>query len=165
MENEKIIKILNAISDPTRLAILILLKEKELCPFDIKNALSIKANLLSHHLKSLKELCLISGRKNGLCIHYSINKSVFNESIQLLVSFLKNMSSTIEEKDKKNACCTCCDDKENEKSCCDNEKNKKDSCECKECDCCKDCDCENCDCCKDKECCEGEKCEKSCGCK
>jgi DNA-binding transcriptional ArsR family regulator len=50
--------------------------------------LDIPQNLASHHLKALKEYGLISSRKEGLNIYYSLNTDSFNNAKSLLNAFL-----------------------------------------------------------------------------
>jgi ArsR family transcriptional regulator, arsenate/arsenite/antimonite-responsive transcriptional repressor len=61
-----------AMGDPTRLAILELLSEGSRCVCQIQPALGIAANLLSHHLKILREAGLISSEKIGRLVEYKL---------------------------------------------------------------------------------------------
>lgn len=61
-----------AMGDPTRLAILELLSEGSRCVCQIQPALGIAANLLSHHLKILREAGLISSEKTGRWVEYKL---------------------------------------------------------------------------------------------
>ena len=64
--------ILKAISDPTRLKILYLLQDGELCVCEIIMALEKPQSTISHHLNVLKNVGFIKGRKEGVWIHYKI---------------------------------------------------------------------------------------------
>lgn len=64
-----------AMSDPTRLAILALLEPGTRCVCEIQPRLGIAPNLLSHHLKMLREAGLVSAQKNGRRIEYSLEPS------------------------------------------------------------------------------------------
>ncbi len=68
--------VLSQISEPNRLRIFALLTHGELCVCDIEAAMKLPQNLISHHLKVLKETGLIQARRNGRWMHYSINKHV-----------------------------------------------------------------------------------------
>ena len=78
-----------ALSDPNRQKILDLLKKKELSVGDICKNLNITMATLSHHLDVLKRADLISGRRDGQQIIYSLNLSVMEEITEQIVKFLK----------------------------------------------------------------------------
>ena len=61
-----------AISDPTRLKILYLLQDGELCVCEIITALEKPQSTISHHLNVLKNAGFIKGRKEGVWIHYNL---------------------------------------------------------------------------------------------
>lgn len=77
---------LKAISDPTRLKILYLLQEGELCACEINAALEKPQSTISHHLNILKNAKFIEGRKEGIWIHY---KLVNPEIVDLIENLLK----------------------------------------------------------------------------
>lgn len=62
-----------AISDPTRLKILYILQDGELCVCEIIMALEKPQSTVSHHLNVLKNAGFIKGRKEGVWIHYKLN--------------------------------------------------------------------------------------------
>jgi ArsR family transcriptional regulator len=64
--------IFKAISDSTRLKILYLLKDGELCVCEIIMALEKPQSTISHHLNVLKSAGFIKGRKEGVWIHYTL---------------------------------------------------------------------------------------------
>jgi ArsR family transcriptional regulator len=61
-----------AISDATRLKILYLLQDGELCVCEIITALEKPQSTISHHLNILKNAGFIEGRKEGVWIHYKL---------------------------------------------------------------------------------------------
>ncbi len=61
-----------AISDPTRLKILYVLQDGELCVCEIIMALEKPQSTISHHLNILKNAGFIKGRKEGVWIHYKL---------------------------------------------------------------------------------------------
>ena len=75
-----------AISDPTRLKILYLLQNGELCVCDIIMALEKPQSTISHHLNVLKNAGFIKGHKEGVWIHY---KLVNPEIISLIEELVK----------------------------------------------------------------------------
>ncbi|MFN3265522.1 MAG: ArsR/SmtB family transcription factor [Deinococcales bacterium] len=62
-----------AIGDPTRLAILELLGQGALCACQLQAKLGIAANLLSHHLKILREAGLVRTEKTGRWVEYRLD--------------------------------------------------------------------------------------------
>ncbi|MBU4369688.1 metalloregulator ArsR/SmtB family transcription factor [Patescibacteria group bacterium] len=89
--NKKIkraIDFLKIISEENRLKILCILKEKEKCVCEIWKHLELPQNLISHHLKVLKDFNLISSRKQGIKVFYKLNQRVLIEYVKLLNKFL-----------------------------------------------------------------------------
>ncbi len=72
---QRFLMIFKALSEETRLRILKLLENGELCVCDITDALNMTQPNISFHLGLLKEAGLIKDRKNGRWIHYSLNES------------------------------------------------------------------------------------------
>ncbi len=66
-------EIFKAIADPTRLKILYLLEEGELCVCEVIMALDKPQSTISHHLNVLKNVKLIKWRKEGVWIHYKLS--------------------------------------------------------------------------------------------
>lgn len=66
-------ELFKALSDSTRLKILKLLENGELCVCDIISALDMIQPKVSFHLKVLKSAGLIMDRKVGKWIHYRLN--------------------------------------------------------------------------------------------
>ncbi|SHI87942.1 ArsR/SmtB family transcription factor [Desulfosporosinus lacus] len=69
---EKLLDALKALSDETRLRILNLLYEKELCVCDIMEALQISQAKASRHLIYLKNAELVKDRKHAQWVYYSM---------------------------------------------------------------------------------------------
>jgi len=78
-----------ALADPNRRKILDLLKKKELAAGEIGSKLDITLATLSHHLDMLKRANLISSRRDGQRIIYSLNLSIMEEITEQIVKFLK----------------------------------------------------------------------------
>jgi ArsR family transcriptional regulator len=71
----KLLPVFKALSDETRLRILSLLKEGEVCVCDIAETLDSTQPNISFHLSMLREAGLIKDRKNGRWVYYSLNES------------------------------------------------------------------------------------------
>ncbi len=85
-------EIFKAISDPTRLKILYLLQDGELCVCEIINVLEKPQSTISHHLNVLKKADFIQGRKEGLWIHYQLTNPKLLELIDNLTDLIKKTS-------------------------------------------------------------------------
>jgi ArsR family transcriptional regulator len=84
-----ITKTFSALSDPTRIKILEILKKRELPAGEIGKHFSITAPSLSHHLAVLKDSDLVSVRREGQQQIYSLNLSVFEEVAESLIKIFK----------------------------------------------------------------------------
>lgn len=92
---QKTADFLKIIAEENRLKILcILINSGEQCVYDIWQYLNLAQNLTSHHLKVLKDAGLITSRKEGLNVFYSINKTPLNKSLKLLEAFLTSKKKT-----------------------------------------------------------------------
>jgi ArsR family transcriptional regulator len=92
MKGKQIEEYLTAISESNRLAILELLKNKELCACEIHPALGIPQNLGSHHLKVLKDVKLLTARKNGKRVYYQRDEKAITEAQKKLSTAINNSS-------------------------------------------------------------------------
>lgn len=79
---------LKALSDPTRLKILYLLSDGELCVCEIICALDKPQSSVSHHLNILKNLGFIKGRKEGVWIHYSLTSPKIADMVKELIELI-----------------------------------------------------------------------------
>ena len=82
-------KTMHALADPTRLKILEILKKKDLGVSEIAKNFSITPPSLSHHLNILKQADLVTFRREGQNLIYSLNLSVFEEVAEKLIKFFK----------------------------------------------------------------------------
>lgn len=65
-------EVLKAIADPTRLEILEMLSPQIRCNCHFQEQLDLAPNLLSYHLKVLREAGLIEGTKRGRWVDYAL---------------------------------------------------------------------------------------------
>jgi ArsR family transcriptional regulator len=79
---------LRVISDENRLNILCALKKEEQCVGSIWQYLDLPQNLVSHHLKVLKEFGLLNSRKDGKNVVYSLNAECLESYKSLLINFI-----------------------------------------------------------------------------
>ena len=73
-----------ALADPTRREILKILRKGDLTAGEIHAFFDITKPSLSHHLSILKDANLVSNKKIGQNIIYSLNLSAFNEVIEYI---------------------------------------------------------------------------------
>ncbi len=92
--------IFKALSDETRLRILKLLENGELCVCDIFSALNMVQPKVSFHLAVLKEAGLIKDRKAGKWVHYQIDNSDLFRRF-LILSAIDRMEGNLVVEDKK----------------------------------------------------------------
>jgi ArsR family transcriptional regulator len=80
---DRIDKVFRAFADPTRLRILHLLLDGELCVSDIVTILQVPQAKASHHLKYLNRAGLVDVRKEGLWCFYQLRpaQSPFHEKL------------------------------------------------------------------------------------
>jgi ArsR family transcriptional regulator len=83
-------RFLRVIGEDNRLKIIYLLKDGERCVCEIWQNLDLPQNLISSHLKILKDFGLIRSRKEGKRIYYVINLNIFLKYKSLLINFLRN---------------------------------------------------------------------------
>lgn len=69
----------HALSDPTRLAVLELLREGERCVCDLQDALDAAQSRLSFHLRVLREAGLVSDRREGRWSYYTLQDDALAE--------------------------------------------------------------------------------------
>ena len=80
---------LKVISEENRLKILCILRKREMCVCEIWENLDLPQNLVSHHLKVLKDFGLIKSRKESTKVIYALNYKNYNEFKKLLLCFIK----------------------------------------------------------------------------
>jgi len=78
------VELFHALSDETRLAIVQRLRSGERCVCDLTDLLDAAQSRLSFHLKVLKDAGLVTDRRAGRWVHYSLNREAFSELNDLL---------------------------------------------------------------------------------
>jgi ArsR family transcriptional regulator len=83
--------ILKMLGDPTRLAIFDLLMQGVQCNCEIGDQLGLEMNLISHHLKVLRDAGLVEAERDvsdARWVYYSINREVLDQVRAQLAAFL-----------------------------------------------------------------------------
>lgn len=80
---------IKALAHPTRLAILSLLREGEVCVCDLEPALDLRQANISQHLAILRRANLVTSRRDGLRILYRVSDERVFEALDLLSSIAR----------------------------------------------------------------------------
>ena len=99
MDIVHICRIMKALSESNRLSLYLALHAGESCVCELLDQFSITQPTLSHHMKILSEALLVTGRREGKWIYYSVNQKTLAEFRQYLNSLETNVTS------KKNNSC------------------------------------------------------------
>lgn len=97
------VELFHALSDETRLAIVQRLRSGERCVCDLTDLLEASQSRLSFHMKVLKDAGLVSDRRAGRWIHYSLNRDAFAE-VQALLGDLKPSARRLTVRDDDGCC-------------------------------------------------------------
>jgi DNA-binding transcriptional ArsR family regulator len=72
-DHESLAELFGALSDPTRLRIVHILLQQEMCTADLADALSMSDPAVSQHLRVLRDLGLVGHRRAGRMVYYSVD--------------------------------------------------------------------------------------------
>ena len=97
---QDLMNIFKALAEETRLRIIRLLENGELCVCDIVTALDMVQPKVSFHLAVLKEAGFIKDRKQGKWTHYSLDDSDFFRR-SLLLSVIERIPKEAVAEDRK----------------------------------------------------------------
>ena len=81
------------LGEPTRLRIIMLLLERELCVCDLTDVLNLPQSTVSRHMARLKSIDLVSSRRDLTWIHYRLKQSTLTTGLK---TFLRSRSSNTE---------------------------------------------------------------------
>lgn len=100
-----LLPLFKALSDETRLKILALLKDGEICVCDIAETLQMTQPNISFHLNLLREAGLIRDRKSGRWIHCSLDDSDLFRRFLLMGIFERMDEGTLNKLKRRRKCC------------------------------------------------------------
>lgn len=89
-------EVFKALGEPTRLRIVRLLAEKELCVCDLEEIMDISQPRISQHLKVLKQAGLVNERREGPKRICSFNREFFDRFMQEFSLFMNRPLQEIE---------------------------------------------------------------------
>ena len=72
-------RLCRALSDENRLRIVEMLSAGERCVCELTSALDLGQSLLSHHLKTLKDAGLVTDRREGRWVYYTLSCDTLDE--------------------------------------------------------------------------------------
>lgn len=78
VELKRIAELYKALGDETRLNIVQMLSEQEMCVCEVLDRLEMSQPAVSHHLKILKQAGIVKDSREGKWVYYSLNSSVFD---------------------------------------------------------------------------------------
>lgn len=96
MNNKQVAKLLKTLGGNVRLNIVLYLSSGEKCVCDIFEYLKLPQNLVSHHLSVMRKNNLITARRDGKWVYYTLN----NKSIKKLNSFLFEILQTKKQRNR-----------------------------------------------------------------
>lgn len=100
-DTARAVRLFHALSDGTRLSILQRLRFGERCVCDMTDALDAAQSRLSFHLKVLKDAGLVSDRREGRWMYYTLNTETLGEVSELIDGFASAPSAA----ERKTGCC------------------------------------------------------------
>jgi ArsR family transcriptional regulator len=89
--SDETVALFRTLADPNRLRILDVLMQGDTCNCELNERLGLPPNLLSHHLRVLREAGLINSRRDtidGRWIYYSVDKDTIIKWRTWLTEFL-----------------------------------------------------------------------------
>jgi len=90
IQMQKILEILKILSDETRLKIVSLLAENELCVCELMEALRMSQSRISNHLRILRNTGIIEAKREGKWIFYSLARGTMDKVLWEIVQVIVN---------------------------------------------------------------------------
>ena len=75
--------IYKVLGDPSRLKIVMALRNVEMCVCDLAAYLGLTESAISHQLRRLKDLALVKSRRDGQVIYYSLDDEHVSELLNI----------------------------------------------------------------------------------
>jgi ArsR family transcriptional regulator len=94
-------RLFHALSDETRLSVLQRLRLGERCVCDLTDALDAAQSRLSFHLKVLKDAGLVTDRREGRWMYYTLNPDALSDAVELI----ETRASPPSAAERKSGCC------------------------------------------------------------
>ena len=100
-DTDRAARLFHALSDATRLSILQRLRFGEQCVCNLTDALEAAQSRLSFHLKVLKVAGLVTDRREGRWMYYTLN----TDALADLTETVESMASAPSASERRSGCC------------------------------------------------------------
>src|SRR3954465_14928804 len=101
LDTPRSVQLFHALSDETRLSILERLRLGERCVCDLTDALDAAQSRLSFHLKVLKDAGLVTDRREGRWMYYTLSHEALSEVAELV----EGLASAPSAAERQRGCC------------------------------------------------------------
>lgn len=91
-ERQRLSDLFKAMGDPTRLKILQALRSEEMCVCDLASHLEISESAVSHQLRMLRQLFLVTNRREGPVLYYRLTDGHVEQLINLGLDHIREQS-------------------------------------------------------------------------
>ena len=86
---KEFVKVMKAMSDPSRIKILKLLQNKKLCVCELQALLELSQPTISKHLRLLEDAGMVEGCRDKLWVNYSLAKGAESNYVKTMLLNLK----------------------------------------------------------------------------
>lgn len=83
-------RIFKALADETRLKILWALEKREMCVCDLAATLGLTESAVSHQLRLLRNLQLVTNRRDGVVLYYRLADNHVSQLIKITLEHLRD---------------------------------------------------------------------------
>jgi ArsR family transcriptional regulator len=101
IDSARATRLFHALSDETRLRILERLRAGERCVCELTDALDAAQSRLSFHLKVLKDAGVVTDRREGRWMYYTVDR----ESVAEMAELLETLASDPSPAERRDGCC------------------------------------------------------------
>ena len=89
-EVENLVQTFKALADTTRLRILWALEKREMCVCDLAAMLGLTESAVSHQLRLLRNLQLVTNRRDGVVLYYRLADDHVSQLIRITLEHLRD---------------------------------------------------------------------------
>lgn len=83
------VKVFKALSDPSRVRILKMVLERELCLCEVREVLDLSTSTVSKHLSILRDAGMILDSKDGKWVNFRVNDRTDDEVVRSAIALVK----------------------------------------------------------------------------
>ena len=88
-EVDRLAEFFKAFADPTRLKILWALNKEEMCVCDLAAFLGVSESAVSHQLRMLRQLTLVTNRREGVVLYYRLADDHVSQLIRVALEHIR----------------------------------------------------------------------------